>query len=161
MASRRSGPSGLAAALGQIGGRGTVGTRYHYSSGRAGASAGRGLPGLPSTWRPSVPSRIPSGSRTAPSPPLPTCSESRKAHRCGGIELEYPRHSGSVFWAGNPFAHHPDTGRLRRGLQTGPTPSSPRDVFETATTKYADILLPPRIRWKRRHYRGSAAARGS
>ena len=62
----------LAAALGQIGGRGTgIGTRYHYSSGGAGASAGRGLPGLPVNVAPVGPVTHP---ERLPSPPLPTCS---------------------------------------------------------------------------------------
>ena len=45
-------------------------------------------------------------------------------------------------WAGgNPFAHHPDTGRLAAGFRR-PDAVIACDVFETATTKYADILLP-------------------
>lgn len=100
----------LAAALGQIGGRGTgIGTRYHYSSGGAGASAGRGLPGLPVNVAPvgpvTHPERLPK--------PLPVAAVADvllnpgKRIRCGGIELEYPD-IRLVFWAGgNPFAHHP------------------------------------------------------
>lgn len=64
-----------------------------------------------------------------------------KRIRCGGIELEYPD-IRLVFWAGgNPFAHHPDTGRLAAGFRR-PDAVIACDVFETATTKYADILLP-------------------
>lgn len=134
----------LAAALGQIGGRGTgIGTRYHYSSGGAGASAGRGLPGLPVNVAPigpvTHPERLPK--------PLPVAAVADvllnpgKRIRCGGIELKYPD-IRLVFWAGgNPFAHHPDTGRLAAGFRR-PDAVIACDVFETATTKYADILLP-------------------
>ena len=49
----------LAAALGQIGGRGTgIGTRYHYSSGGAGASAGSSISHSPCQEAPSSARRI-------------------------------------------------------------------------------------------------------
>ena len=151
--------------LGQIGGRGTgIGTRYHYSSGGAGASAGRGLPGLPVNVAPvgpvTHPERLPK--------PLPVAAVADvllnpgKRIRCGGIELEYPD-IRLVFWAGgNPFAHHPDTGRLAAGFRR-PDAVIACDVFETATTKYADILLPASHPLERSTLvgTGGAAARGS
>lgn len=134
----------LAAALGQIGGKGTgIGTRYHYSSGGGPASASRGLFGLPANVPPAVPvvhpERLPK--------PLPVASiadvlmNPGKTIRCGGEVLAYPE-IRLVFWAGgNPFAHHPDTGRLAAGFRR-PDAVIVCDVFGTATTKYADILLP-------------------
>ncbi len=134
----------LAAALGGIGGKGTgIGTRYHYSSGGAQGSAARGLAGLPVNVAPvgpvTHPERLPK--------PLPVASISDvllnpgKRIRCSGMELAYPD-IRLVFWAGgNPFAHQPDTGRLAAGFRH-PDAVVVCDVFETATTQYADILLP-------------------
>lgn len=111
----------LAAALGQIGGRGTgIGTRYHYSSGGAGASAGRGLPGLLVNVAPigpvTHPERLPK--------PLPVAAVADvllnpgKRIRCGGIELEYPD-IRLVFWGRRQSLRAPSRhGTPRRGLQT-------------------------------------------
>lgn len=76
-ASRRSGPSGRSPQRSarsadevRASARATTTLRAARARRRAGA-----FRAFPSTWRPSVPSRIPSGSRSRfPSPPLPTCS---------------------------------------------------------------------------------------
>ena len=92
----------LAAALGQIGGRGTgIGTRYHYSSGGAGASAGRGLPEAASRRR---------RCRRAP--------ESGKAHPLRRHRARIPRHSPRLLGGRQSLRAPSRHGTPRCGLQT-------------------------------------------
>ena len=134
----------LAAVLGQIGGAGTgIGTHYHYSSGGGAASAFKPFSGIPTNVTPIYPVKHPEKNAN----PLPVATVADvllnpgKTIRCGGHTLQYPSIK-LVFWAGgNPFAHHPDTGRLREAFRT-PDTVIVSDVFETATTQMADIILP-------------------
>ena len=133
----------LAAVLGQIGGRGTgIGTRYHYSSGGGRPSDRLGLFGIPTRVDPVVPVTNPD--RCAR--PLPVAGVADvllhpgKSIRCGGIDLTYPD-IRLVFWAGgNPFGHHPDTGRLTAAFRR-PDTVIVSDVFKTGTVAMADIVF--------------------
>lgn len=134
----------LAAVLGQIGGEGTgIGTHYHYSSGGGAPSDFKPLGGLPTFVQPIFP--VKDAHKNAN--PLPVASVADvllnpgKTIHCGGTTLTYPEIK-LVFWAGgNPFAHHPDTGRLREAFKQ-PDTVIVSDVFNTLTTEMADIVLP-------------------
>ena len=101
------------------------------------------LAGVPAKVKPALPfNENWKGSTTIPVARFVECFlNPGKTIDFNGRKVTYPEVK-LVMWAGgNPFAHHPDTGRLAAGFRH-PDAVIACDVFETATTKYADILLP-------------------
>lgn len=133
----------LAAFLGQIGlPGGGIGTSYHYSSAGAPPSGGPELFGIPTDPTGAQRNRILGGVK-----PLPVASITEVLEAPGktvdfnGARITYPD-VHLMFWAGgNPFAHHPDTGRLARAFKK-PDVVICAEVNWTATARHADIVLP-------------------
>src|SRR4029078_13020340 len=72
-----------------------------------------------------------------------------------GQNLAYPD-IRLVYWAGgNPFHHHQDLGRLRRGF-CRPDTVIVHDSVWTATARHADIVLPATITLEREDIGASA-----
>ncbi|MED5811602.1 molybdopterin-dependent oxidoreductase [Mycolicibacterium sp. 050232] len=71
-----------------------------------------------------------------------------------GLQLTYPDIK-CVYWAGgNPFHHHQNIPRLRRGLSRVDTVVV-HDPYWTAMAKHADIVVPSTTAYEREDYSGS------
>lgn len=71
-----------------------------------------------------------------------------------GMQLTYPDIK-CVYWAGgNPFHHHQNIPRLRRGLSRVDT-IVVHDPYWTAMAKHADIVVPSTTAYEREDYSGS------
>jgi biotin/methionine sulfoxide reductase len=135
----------LAAMLGQIGLPGG-GFQHGY-----GSSADVGLP-----LRVASPPSLPQGARTDVSPiPVARISDMLLAP---GSEIDF---NGSrvtlpkielIYWAGgNPFHHHQDLARLRKGWAR-PATVIVHEQFWTSTARHADIVLPATMSLERDDY---------
>ncbi|RBP68000.1 biotin/methionine sulfoxide reductase [Brevibacterium sanguinis] len=125
----------LAAMLGQIGLPG------------GGFGFGYGATGTMGSWKYPFPApRLPTGPNpvTAPIPAARIADmllDPGGEYDFNGSRCRYPD-TRVVYWAGgNPFHHHQDLNRLRRGW-AGPEAIVVHEPFWTATARHADIVLP-------------------
>ena len=140
----------LASVLGQIGlPGGGIGTNYHYSSGGSPVAWGPFLGGISSSVKPVKPVTKPwVGSKTIPVARFAECFlHPGKTIDFNGRKVTYPEVK-LVMWAGgNPFAHQPQTNKLREAW-TKPETVVVTDTVWTATARHADIVLPAATAWE-------------
>ena len=134
----------LASVLGQIGlPGGGIGTNYAYSNGGCPSCNGPFLPGLPGSPKPVKSfNKNWKGKGTMPVARfVDAFLNPGKTIDFNGGKVTYPD-IRLVFWAGgNPYAHQPETNRLRRAWKK-PETVIVSDIFWTATAREADIVLP-------------------
>jgi trimethylamine-N-oxide reductase (cytochrome c) len=134
----------LASALGQIGlPGGGIGTNYQYSSGGAPQAFGPFLGGISSSAKPARDfNKNWKGSKVIPVARFVECFlHPGKTIDFNGTKVTYPEVK-LVMWAGgNPFAHQPQTNKLREAWMK-PETVVVTDTVWTATARHADIVLP-------------------
>lgn len=147
----------LAAVLGQIGlPGGGIGTNYHYSSGGSPVASGPvlgGISGAPKTAKTEKTALFYEHFREMFGGALPVARfadcflNPGKTIDFNGRKVTYPD-IRLVMWAGgNPFAHQPDTEKVRRAWAK-PETVVVADTVWTATARHADIVLPAATFWE-------------
>ena len=147
----------LAAVLGQIGlPGGGIGTSYHYSSGGSPVASGPvlgGISGAPKTAKTEKTALFYEHFREAFGGAIPVARfadcflHPGKTIDFNGRKITYPD-VRLVMWAGgNPFAHQPQTNKLRDAW-TKPETVVVTDTVWTATARHADIVLPAATFWE-------------
>lgn len=147
----------LAAVLGQIGlPGGGIGTNYHYSSGGSPVASGPvlgGISGAPKTAKTEKTALFYEHFREMFGGALPVARfadcflNPGKTIDFNGRKVTYPD-IRLVMWAGgNPFAHQPDTEKVRRAWAK-PETVVVTDTVWTATARHADIVLPAATFWE-------------
>ena len=147
----------LASVLGQIGlPGGGIGTNYHYSSGGSPVALGPFLGGISGTPKPAkaaVTANFCEHFREAFGGAIPVSRfadcflHPGKTIDFNGRKVTYPD-VRLVMWAGgNPFAHQPDTEKVRRAWAK-PETIVVTDTVWTATARHADIVLPAATFWE-------------
>ena len=147
----------LASVLGQIGlPGGGIGTNYHYSSGGSPVARGPFLGGISGTPKPAkaaVTANFCEHFREAFGGAIPVSRfadcflHPGKTIDFNGRKVTYPD-VRLVMWAGgNPFAHQPDTEKVRRAWAK-PETVVVTDTVWTATARHADIVLPAATFWE-------------
>ena len=147
----------LASVLGQIGlPGGGIGTNYHYSSGGSPVARGPFLGGISGTPKPAkaaVTANFCEHFREAFGGAIPVSRfadcflNPGKTIDFNGRKVTYPD-VRLVMWAGgNPFAHQPDTEKVRRAWAK-PETVVVTDTVWTATARHADIVLPAATFWE-------------
>ena len=147
----------LASVLGQIGlPGGGIGTNYHYSSGGSPVARGPFLGGISGTPKPAkaaVTANFCEHFREAFGGAIPVSRfadcflHPGKTIDFNGRKVTYPD-VRLVMWAGgNPFAHQPDTEKVRRAWAK-PETIVVTDTVWTATARHADIVLPAATFWE-------------
>lgn len=147
----------LAAVLGQIGlPGGGIGTNYHYSSGGSPVASGPvlgGISGAPKTAKTEKTALFYEHFREAFGGAIPVARladcflHPGKTIDFNGRKITSPD-VRLVMWAGgNPFAHQPQTNKLRDAW-TKPETVVVTDTVWTATARHADIVLPAATFWE-------------
>ena len=147
----------LASVLGQIGlPGGGIGTNYHYSSGGSPLASGPllgGISGTPKPAKAAVTANFCEHFREAFGGAIPVSRfadcflHPGKTIDFNGRKVTYPD-VRLVMWAGgNPFAHQPDTEKVRRAWAK-PETIVVTDTVWTATARHADIVLPAATFWE-------------
>lgn len=134
----------LAAVLGQIGlPGGGFGTNYHYSNGGCPAKVGPFVPGIPTQVEPLFRNKKPwVGSTVIPVARfVDALLNPGQTIDFNGRKVVYPNIKLIMWAGGNPFAHQPDTNKLRRAWKKAETVIV-SDTVWTATARHADIVFP-------------------
>lgn len=145
----------LAAFLGQIGlPGGGFGLSYHYSNGGVPERKAGVLPNIGITPSSGSSANNKDWLLTATELSFPVARISDALHNPGaqypynGQTRTYP-HIRLIWWCGgNPFHHHQDLNRLRKGWQK-PEVIIVSEPYWTATAKHADIVLPATTSYER------------